>query len=619
MVGKAEVIDLVAVVTAEEEETYAGTVDQLHKLCLGEDGGRHTLLLVDCGDGVHEMTAGRALVNLALLYPYRIAGVTPAPHRFIRTALDSDLVAAHLNETIAELYETVEHETLSLAAAGVTNFLADLAVATTGRVGTSLSIKALIDAGRQDQRVWDLLHWQTPAGELNDIEKAADAAGSELVTRLRALPGEIGRLLRSGAAINKDQMRQAFVSVGIKPGLGDGELIPEPIDSSFLRGMRGVEDFYICAIGARKALTTNFKQVKASGYLARKLVLLVANHFIDPDLEDCDTIHGIRTIIQSHDHVGRVAGRLVRMPGEDVWRYPHEEELSDLIETGKPVTLRSPMTCAGQIGACHACYGKMARANTTIHAGVYGALVISEQIIQRLLSSKHLLKARPVVINWPEEFLKSFIVERAAVIVESNVERIFIKTEDLEEDEDEGVQMTNAFYYRVAGERGRLKITPPVPIYLDSDAWGSAEVEDGEISIMPSHELPVFQVPVSNTDLSEALHAIFSLLERGTLPSLHDMYASLIELLTRSEIRTPSVHAEMILRALIRDAGDHMKRPDFSSFEEPNYEVVKLTPAILASPSITNSLAFERVKGQLTSPDVLRKTQSGALDALFGG
>ena len=61
-----------------------------------------------------------------------------------------------------------------------------------------------------------------------------------------------------------------------------------------------------------------------------------------------------------------------------------------------------------------------------------------------------------------------------------------------------------------------------------------------------------------------------------------------------------------------------MKRPDFSMWpEEPSYAVLKLKNAILQSPSITNSLAFERVKAQLTSPDTLRKFEKSAIDSLF--
>jgi hypothetical protein len=421
-------------------------------------------------------------------------------------------------------------------------------------------------------------------------------------------------------------MRQAFVNIGVKPGLMDGELMPEPVDTNFLRGMRNVEDYYICAVGARKALTTNYKQVKNSGYLSRKLVLLTANQLIDPVLTDCGTRHGVKTVVTTEDHARRLIGRSVAATPElkkaigDLtpggWSAPLSETIA-LSLVGQEVILRSPITCAGK-DVCHACYGSLARTNSNIHAGIYGVLVISEQIIQRLLSSKHLLKARPTKINWPEEFQKHFTVERASVIAESSVERVFVKVDDIEVDEDEERRMSSVFYYRIAGKNGRLKLISPVPLYLDEDAWESTEIDDGEVAITPIQETSIFQVPVTNTDLSEALHSVFNTLEREELTSYHEAYSRLIGLLGKSEIKTPSVHAEMILRAMVRSVEDNTQRPDFSGPDEPGYAILKLTQAILASPSVTNSLSFERVKAQLVGVEVLKKSAEGVMDALFG-
>ena len=612
-----DVVDLVGALMGTDEE-YQQLVSELHEYSLGENGGRCHELVVECGAGPETMTVGRCLASLALLYPYRSAGVTPGADRFVRGTLDAGSIEAHMNATIADLYDHCDPEHLSLATAAATNYLAELGCAVAGRVGTSVSILGLLDAAKADPEIAALLNWTAPEGELGDIEKAADAAGAEMIARLKSMPGEFGRLLRSGAAVNKDQLRQAIVNIGVKPGLMDGELMPEPIDTSFVRGMRGVEDFYICAVGSRKALTTNYKQVKTSGYLSRKLVLLVANHVIDPTLEDCGTGHGITAVVQNDDHAKRLVGRYVSTIQNSDWHLSTETEMLSLV--GTEITFRSPITCAGEHGICHKCYGELARANSAIHAGIYGVLVISEQITQRLLSSKHLLKARPTKIHWPEEMQEHFSVERAAILAESSVDKVYVKADDIEIDEDEERQTTSIFYYKIAGKHGRTKVTTPVPIYLDEDAWDSTEADDGEISITPVQEAAVFHVPVANTDLTEALHSIFNLIEREEVTSYHEAYAKLLDSLHRSELRTPSVHAEIILRAMVRSADDLMARPDFSEGpDEPTYTVLKLTPAILNSPSVTNSLAFERVKAQLTSTEILRKNTPGVLDALFGG
>lgn len=243
----------------------------------------------------------------------------------------------------------------------------------------------------------------------------------------------------------------------------------------------------------------------------------------------------------------------------------------------------------------------------------------SELVRIQGLSSKHLLKARPVQIQWPEGFLEHFSIERTSIIAESSVDRMYVKLDDLEEDdEEEGMRTTTRFYYKLAGRNTRIEITTTVPLYLEEAVWSDVESEDGELIVSPSVDSAVFSIPVTNTDLSEALSRIFSLIERDEHTSLHETYSRLIELLTASNLWSPSIHAEMIIRAMVRDATDNMKRPDFSMWpEEPSYAVLKLKNAILQSPSVTNSLAFERVKAQLTSPDTLRKFEKSAIDSLF--
>jgi hypothetical protein len=615
----ASPLNLLDFILASSEEEYTGTIEELRTQCLVPDFGRKEMRAVDCGFGPEKMSAGRLLVNLVALFPYRAAASEFAPGRVIRSQLDASSIERHMDETISELYSKTDPLDLSRSAASSSNYLMDLASGVTGRVGTSISIKSIFEAGNADPRIKELLSWKTPHGDLETIERAADDAGKEISDRLAALPGEFGRLIQCGAAVNRDQLRQTIVSIGVKPGLMDGEIIPEPIDTSFLRGMRSVQDMYICAIGARKALITNFRQVKTSGYLARKLVLLVSKHSIDPDLVDCGTMHGIHTPILSADHVSRLDGRFMcDAGGRDFEMYSREELMESI---GSEVILRSPVTCGGTAGVCHTCYGSLARSNVSIHAGVYGTLVISEQITQRLLGSKHLLKARPTTIEWPPEFLLHFAVERAAIIPESLVERIWVQITDIDEgeDDDAAVRTTQTFYYRVSGRQARLKVTLPVPITLEEGVWEDVEEDDGELSLIATPENPVFLVPVTNTDLSEALRDIFALIEHEDLSGPDEAYKRLLLLLEKSAIRTPSIHAEMILRALARDPENLMHRPDYSGPEEPKIVMLKLRSAILMSSSVTNSLAFEAVKAQLMSAKILQKDESGVLDVMFGG
>ena len=610
-------IDLPGIIGDPERAEYAQLLSELRATSLGADGGRYASYRVDCGAGPEDMTAGRVLANLALLFPYRVAGRPPAAGRFERGRLDVHSIAAHMDATIAELHGALEPDDLSRAVAEAAGFLSDLGCWVTSRVGTSISIKSLLEAAERDPEVGRLLRWRLPPGELGEIERAADAAATDLVARLAALPGDFGRLLGCGAAINQNQLRQALVSVGVKPGLGPGELLPEPIDASFLGGLRGCEDMYVCAIGARKALA-NEQQVKISGYLARKLVLLVAGHSIDPALPDCGTTHGLRLAVQNEWHAQRIAGRRISAGAGQPFRLHSAGELSALV--GTEVAMRSPVTCGGRAGVCHACYGELARRNARIHAGIYGTLVVSHQITQRLLATKHLLKAHPIQITWPEEFHRHFTVERATIIADSGVDRVYIRLEHLgdnEDEDEEGQRTASVFSYRLAGVRGRHIVTLPVGLCLDEDAWSLAETEGGELILHPLPETTVFHVPIANTDQSALLKAIGKTIENSDAPDVTELYARLIEMLHLYDLDTPSIHTEMILRAMVRSATDPTQRPDYSGAEPPEYVLLRLNKAIFMSPSLTNTLAFQNIKAQLTGTEILLRSEPGLLDALF--
>jgi hypothetical protein len=611
----SDILNLPEIIQDNASEYYTEATQELHQYILETDKGYHHLLSVDCGNGEEEMTVGRVLANLAILYPFRVANLKPTHNQFIRVALNSSTLQNQLDLVIEDLYNVLDFNELNLATATSLNYLSDLACDVVSKVGVTISIKGLIDACKLDPEIEKLLNWQSPSGTLENYEQCADEANLELISRLKAIPGEFGRLLRSEAAINKDQLRQVLVNIGVKPGLLEGELVPEPIDVSFLKGLRNVEDYYICAGGARKALTTNYKQVKDSGYLSRKLVLLVANHLIDYDNEDCYTNHGINTVVQNLDHAKRLLGRYIVTNDNNDWHLVTKDIIPSLVN--QPILLRSPATCGGKNGVCHVCYGNTAVNNREIHAGIYGVLIVSEQMLQRLLSSKHLLKAKPIEVKWSDNFYTYFSVERNNIIPENMVDRIYILASDIEIDEVDDGMMANTFYVKVSGDRTRHKITSDTPLYLDSEIWEDSESENGEYVISPDPSSAVFYTSISNKDLSEALHAIFGLIELEDIEDIDSGYNRFIELLIQSDIKTPSIHIEMILRALVRDASNLLQRPDYNQIDEPQAVVLKLPQAIINSSSVTNSLAFEKVKSQLTSLDIFKKYDKGVLDAFF--
>ena len=166
---------------------------------------------------------------------------------------------------------------------------------------------------------------------------------------------------------------------------------------------------------------------------------LIAGHQIERGLSDCGTRHGVYAEITTEDHASRLVGRYYRLSEDGPWELVRTRQDATRL-VGETVVLRSPITCAGEHGVCHKCYGELHRSNENIHAGIYGVLIISEQITQRLLSSKHLLKARPTKIEWPQAFLDHFSVDRATITADSSVDRVMIALDDVIEDDEEHVE-----------------------------------------------------------------------------------------------------------------------------------------------------------------------------------
>ena len=562
-------------------------------------------------------TVGRALTSLALVLPYIILEKVPSFDRLVFTHLDGKKLAAHLDRTILELFECNKQD-LNDAVITTLHFLSQIAVNANGFIGTSISLCDIIEMSK-DTKFKELMGWNIPSNlQFHEIENAITEKKAELTSFLQTADSEFGRLFRSGEAINTDQLCQAILSIGPKPDLF-GRVVPETIDTSFLRGMRNPKDFFICAIGSRKALITNYKQVKNSGYMARKLLLLASGHKIDAETECCDTVHGVIVELKTAEHVRRILGKCVVFIDES----DEETVLTEgHIETsiGKKVMMYSPITCNGKNGICKRCYGKLADLNLDIHAGCYGTLVISEQLTQKLLSSKHLLKTHSVKLDWPTEFTDHFMFDRSDIYADNeDIESIAIDEEDINQNED-GERVTNTVYVNITNKKP-LKIVCPIDLLIDETVWADVECDENFLTLATndkSKKRALFSFSVENIELSASLDAIFRLLEKEENTDIEKTYQSLLDMFIASSIDSPSVHFEIILRALVRSSSAKTERPDFSDPDaHAKCTILKLTGAILNSDAVTTSLAFERIKAQVADPDIFNKKAEGLFDCLF--
>jgi hypothetical protein len=115
------------------------------------------------------------------------------------------------------------------------------------------------------------------------------------------------------------------------------------------------------------------------------------------------------------------------------------------------------------------------------------------------------------------------------------------------------------------------------------------------------------------------LKNLLNIFEKENFIDFNEMYSALIYLFNENRISAQSHAIEIIIRGFVRSLDNIIERPDFSFSEMPPYQILKLNSAILNSPSVTNSLAFERIENQLLSTNIFSKEKKSEFDIFFGG
>jgi len=409
-----------------------------------------------------------------------------------------------------------------------------------------------------------------------------------------------------------------------------GEVIPVTINDNFLRGLSNLESYYINASGTKKALTTNNKYTKRSGYLTRKLELSNIDNYHDNSIFDCGTKHFVKFKVDSPRKFNQILGRHYYDLDENM------EKISDELKTvtknseeellGKTIGLRSPVTCCGK-HICATCYGReLSAVNKDINTGLSGTLKLTEPLTQRLLSAKHLLSTKTNKIDWGSEFFEFFTVNMDAVYIAENIDcSISFKKPTTEEyDEDEDAYYTTNISILLAGNKKAIEYTSPVKLFINNKFLPTEKMKDDDDSITIqsksiNEDEYLFKYQTKNNELTKSLQQILDLIENTDHLGITD-YSDFInkfdDLLIENDLDyINSIHIEMISSILIRNA-ETGERLDFSKKDLDDYKIVRVSNAIMDAP-LAVSLSFERLNDQLINLDTYEKNEISMMDNLF--
>jgi hypothetical protein len=415
------------------------------------------------------------------------------------------------------------------------------------------------------------------------------------------------------SAISVGQFQQVFCSIGWKPEVTSSEIYPHCVDTNLFFGFRDEMDYFVSAMGARKALITNAMQVSKAGYMSRKLLLLILNQNLS-EQDDCGSDDYVTFVVESEDALKRLNGRY-RKVGKKL------EVIDNYDKTliGKTINLRTPMTCRAEDGICKTCYGDLYHVNP-FHISVSGVLSLTEQLTQMLLSSKHLLQINPEKVELPKAMVPYFDIDGALLVSKKhfkiNIQKIDVSDED---------ELCTAHITIMDGDRCiDVEFEEGKELFIEMTDGVSANKSDNVIDVPPDTQ--IFRLNVENSELSTPLKKIIKLLESETnlnsvdedgaeYANYHIILPHFLDLLAKSNIRASSVTIELILRELLRDKSNVQRRP--KNFKDTSsVKFLKLTNALVHYPSAAITLAFERLN-YVVENNLFHKDQESIIDGLF--
>ena len=341
------------------------------------------------------MSTGKLLINLILMKTFAELSVIPTKDDlFSDNVVTQGSLQSYFDFIITkypELSEKKDYDIARQLVCDTMDELCDLSGEYNVKVGNSLSYGNFIKLEANDKKTYDLFHPEVKPGAFNEIEGQFSSNAKKLMNYFKEnKEAELHPFAASETGIAAKQLNQFIGFVGLKPAM-DGSVIPVTITDNFFKGLTGLESYYINSCGTRKALATNNKMTKRSGYLTRKLSLSNIDHYHDNNIKDCGTKYFIVFSVDNQRKLNQIIGRHYYDLDENNNKISDLKTVSmfstDLI--GKKIGLRSPVTCASKC-VCATCYGReLSEINKNINTGLSATLKLTEPLTQRLLSAKH--------------------------------------------------------------------------------------------------------------------------------------------------------------------------------------------------------------------------------------
>lgn len=620
------------------------------KHTLGTDNNLSQKIKVKLADGnIVSLTLPDFIVNIVMWRPMITFKTAPTKNEvFDCTCITQSVIKNYLDTIYIRPYRSkveskILNEELCEIIERLKRFVEDFGII----LGITYNFYQIKKMCEKNKRFKELIHCHIPEGlQPAEVEEFGKGVKSELIDILSKSNTGFAPLLNSEAGFNTNQFLECLGIIGNKPDL-DGNTLPVPIDSNIMiRGLDSPTHYYLDATGGRKALIMNKKYTGNSGYFSRKLNLLTLDTKLHPDPNyDCGTKHHLKYLIDDMDSLLRIEGRYYKLNLDDKEYKIIKYDDTNLI--GKVIYMRTPTKCCGD-KICRMCYGELYDTNIDIAPGVIGSTNLSSRFTQKILSSKHAMITKSQKIEFDKDIEKLFILDgnqlfldESSDLLNSNLYLTIYNSslnaevdDEVNEDEDGEVNIEvyntlecDAMYITDSSKNKLIEVKEHNGMILNISEYLKSLIDkydrNGKVVRIPlstiSSDEVLASIDVANFELTKTLIQVKGILEKeehGNCTDIDSLIYKFNRLLIDGSIYIHLVHAEIIVRNLIRSNTDILERPDFTK-DNPEYIILTVQKALINNPSPLISLSFERVEEQLKSVLTFRKKKRSTIDQLF--
>lgn len=494
-------------------------------------------------------------------------------------------------------------------------------------MGLNFSASTIIDAYNEDEMIHNLMNQTFDKSEQpNEIEKRLNNAERDIVEAFKARKNDpIGIILRTGTGMKTKQLREFLVAVGLKPTL-TGETITIPISNSTMKGgLNRPSYYYIDALGARKSLIMNKKEMGKAGYYCKKVEICCRTLTVSKTVVDCGTTHLVTYFVRDAKFLKKLGGKYYQPEGYPDLKIINPNKDTHLI--GKKIRVRSIATCAcGENEICSRCIGRSINMNNDILDGysVYEAEETTSVLNQSILSTKHLLNTKTELIEFNKEFDDYFNIIGGEIypnidhspILNIDDYAIYIDPINIvKTNEQDYDSLFNNMIYNGKFQIVHMKDKTVKPIdihtieekeiFITEEATALMKKGKGYIRFRDlEDDVKLFELVYQNNELTKPLYDFMNLTDveqKGEPYTIDSMSQRLVELLIESGIPTNAISVEIILNRLIKKKDNIYERPDFSNEKLEPYQISTIRKVLENNKSPIVGLVFEQLRRQILS------------------